>query len=84
MRTDHRHCQPFAVPNRGTAVSLASPNDLGGSIGYALAFIPALDFSPVFETGLVSVSDGHRNTEAKPKCPTTEFPGAEISFPKSI
>lgn len=71
MRRDRRRCQPFAVPNRGTAVSLALPNDLGGSIGYALAFIPALDFSPVF-AGSVARGDGHTIGERESTCPNQD------------
>lgn len=65
MRRDRRRCQPFAVPNRGTAISVdALSLMLGGSCDRALAFIPALDFSPVF-AGSVAVSDGHRDSERK-------------------
>lgn len=73
MRTDHRRCQPFAVPNRGTAISVdALSLMLGGSGDRALAFIPALDFSPSFPVGSVALFDGHERSERESTCPNQD------------
>lgn len=44
MRTDHHHCQPFAVPNRGTAVPVAALSSVLGGSEKSAFIIPFLPF----------------------------------------
>ncbi len=44
MRRDHRHCQPFAVPNRETAVPVASLSSVLGGSEKSAFIIPFLPF----------------------------------------
>lgn len=72
MQTGNRHCQPFAVPNSGTAVATAPAYGLGGSpVGtFSIPFHP-FEIRPLGE-GLVARGDGHTIGEGKPACPNQD------------
>ena len=73
LQSNRRHCQPFAVPNRGTAVSIDELSSVLGGSADSSFVIPFLPFpirpfvgsASAGSPGLVSAADRHSNTERK-------------------
>jgi hypothetical protein len=67
-QSNHHHCQPFAVPNRGTAIPTGELSSVFGDridSSSFTTFIPAFDFVPSVARYGEQCSEGERQGVVK-------------------